>query len=184
MRYIAFLRAINVGGRNVSMAKLRALFEGFGFDAVETFIASGNVIFTAPAKNAAGLTRKIETGLEQALGYEVRTFLRSEAALAAVVNYQPFAAARIRSAQAFNVAFLTAPPTAAQAQAVLALRSTIDEFHINGREFYWLCEKRQSESKFSNAVLERTLKAGSTLRSMSTIKKLAAKLGVDGTSAV
>jgi len=45
LRYIAFLRAINVGGRNVSMAELRRLFQELGADQVETFIASDNVIF-------------------------------------------------------------------------------------------------------------------------------------------
>ena len=54
-RFFAFLRAINVGGHNVTMEKLRGLFEASGFKDVETFIASGNVIFTSNSKTRKGL---------------------------------------------------------------------------------------------------------------------------------
>jgi uncharacterized protein (DUF1697 family) len=63
MRLIAFLRAINVGGHTVRMAMLRALFEELGLDDVETFIASGNVVFSASAKNVPALERRIEQHL-------------------------------------------------------------------------------------------------------------------------
>ncbi len=78
-KLVAFLRAINVGGHTVSMAALRAEFEALGLKDVETFIASGNVIFTAPTGNRAALERKIESHLHGALGYEVKTFLRTRA---------------------------------------------------------------------------------------------------------
>lgn len=60
-KYIAFLRAINVGGHNVKMDELKKYFESLGFSNVETFIASGNVIFEASAKDAAKLEKKIES---------------------------------------------------------------------------------------------------------------------------
>ena len=67
-RYVAFLRAINVGGSHVvKMDTLRARFEGLGFSRVETFIASGNVIFETRSKDAAGLERRIEAMLEMSL---------------------------------------------------------------------------------------------------------------------
>src|SRR6185369_8391120 len=59
-KYVAFLRAINVGGHVVKMDQLRALFEALGFANVETFIASGNVIFDSKSKNVAALERKID----------------------------------------------------------------------------------------------------------------------------
>ena len=89
-RHIAFLRAINVGGHTVKMDRLRDLFAGMGFANVETFIASGNVIFDAPAPGTAALERKIETGLLTALGYRVDTFIRTPAELAAVAAKRPF----------------------------------------------------------------------------------------------
>ena len=74
-RYIAFLRAINVGGHTVTMDRLRALFTSLGFTRVETFIASGNVIFDTPSRSPTKLESNIEQHLQLALGYEVRTFL-------------------------------------------------------------------------------------------------------------
>jgi len=174
-RRIAFLRAINVGGHVVTMATLRGHFEKLGFDEVETFINSGNVIFTTSAKNDAALERKIEAHLEKALGYEVKTFLRSEAELAAIARYQPFAEARIAAAPTLCVGFLGAPLDAAAQKLLMAMKSEIDDFHVHGRELYWLCTRRQSDSKFSNARFERALKLSATFRGITTITRLAEK---------
>ncbi len=67
-RYVAFLRAINVGGHTVKMDYLRMLFEALGFSNVETFIASGNVIFDSKATSAKALEKRIEHCLAEALG--------------------------------------------------------------------------------------------------------------------
>ena len=74
-KFIAFLRAINVGNHTVTMDQLRRLFEELGFTNVETFIASGNVIFDAKAKTVSSLEAKIEKHLEKVLGYEVSTMV-------------------------------------------------------------------------------------------------------------
>lgn len=103
---IAFLRAINVGGHNVKMEQLRALFEQLGFDAVETFIASGNVVFETDAAPDAALEADIEAHLRAALGYEVATFLRTDAEVAAVAAYEPLPAVAMAEVAAFNVGFL------------------------------------------------------------------------------
>jgi hypothetical protein len=91
-RHIAFLRAINVGGRIVKMDRLRALFSDMGFTGVETFIASGNVIFESRA-GAAALEKRIQQQLERALGYAVVTFVRSPAEVARVARLEPFSKA-------------------------------------------------------------------------------------------
>ena len=64
-RYFAFLRAINVGGHLVTMDRLRGVFESLGFSKVETFIASGNVIFESTSKSANSLQAKIEKKLPE-----------------------------------------------------------------------------------------------------------------------
>lgn len=174
-RFIAFLRAINVGGHTVKMEHLRQLFESLGFTSVETFIASGNVVFQTPSTNVKALERKIENKLRAALGYEVATFIRTDAELADIANYRPFRQPDLDAAAALNIAFLADAPDDQFRQKLRALRTEIDDFHVHGREVYWLCRTRQSESTFSNAVLERTLGRQSTLRGASTIKKLAAK---------
>ena len=179
IRYIAFLRAINVGGHTVKMDMLRQLFEALGFSKVETFIASGNVIFESPQKNTRALEKTIEQQLRAALGYEVVTFIRTEAELAAIAQCQPFPPAQREAATAFNIAFLAEPLDAASQKKLFALKTDIDDFRVQGREVYWLCRKKQSESTFSNVVLEKTIGRASTIRGVNTIQKMAAKYAAE-----
>ena len=174
-RLIAFLRAINVGGHTVTMARLREEFEALGFTDVETFIASGNVIFTARSAATAALEKRIEQRLQAALGYEVATFVRTCAEVAAVAGHQPFPEAQIKTAGAFCVGFLAAPLDAAARRALMAFKTDVDDFHTNGREVYWLCQTRQSDSTFSNVSMERALKTRATFRGINTVARLAAK---------
>ena len=176
-RHVAFLRAINVGGHTVTMDKLRRIFEALGFDEVETFIASGNVLFSSPSKSLSTLERKIEDRLKVSLGYEVATFVRTAQEVVAIASYKPFPAAQVRTAGAFCVGFLAQPLDAAAKKSLTALANTIDRFHVHDREVYWLCEKRQSESKFSNVVFEKATGARVTFRGANTVRKLAIKVG-------
>ena len=174
-RLYAFLRAINVGGHTVTMAKLRGLFEELGFERVETFIASGNVSFDSNSKSPATLKRKIEAHLEDSLGYEVKTFLRTGPELVALAAHKAFPDARVNAARAYCVGFLSQPLDAAAKKALDGLKTGIDDFHVNEREVYWLCKVGQSDSKFSNVVFEKATKARVTFRGANTIAKLAAK---------
>jgi uncharacterized protein (DUF1697 family) len=98
-----------------------------------------------------------------------------EAELAAIAQYQPFPLSMMKTAQALNVAFLADELDAAAQKKLLALKTDIDEFHAHGREIYWLCRQKQSESKFSNVGLERMIGRAATLRGINTIQKMAAK---------
>jgi uncharacterized protein (DUF1697 family) len=175
-RYVAFLRAINVGGRIVTMAALKKPFEQLGFTDVETFIASGNVVFRTPRRSTARLEAEISEALFAALGYEVATFVRTDREVASLARCKPFPEAAMRAAQSVNVGFVASPIDAPTRAALMALTTEIDTFHIDGREIYWMCKKRQSESKISNVVLERALKIRSTFRGLNTVVRLAEKL--------
>jgi uncharacterized protein (DUF1697 family) len=179
-RYIAFLRAINVGGHTVKMEDLRGIFNGLGFSNVETFIASGNVIFESNIKDSKALEKKIAAQLEASLGFEVATFIRTNSELAKISTHQAFPQPEVESATAFNVAFLSDALDAPSRKKLMSLTTDIDAFSTHEREVYWLCQKKQSESKFSNAVLERTLGIRSTLRGMNTVKKMAEKYANEG----
>ena len=175
-RLIAFLRAINVGGHTVTMERLRKEFEGMGFTGVETFIASGNVIFTSRAANPAALEKKIEARLRAALGYEVATFVRTAEEVAAVAGCQPFTAPIEDGATVF-VGFVQRPLDAAAARAVMTFKTEIDDFRVKGREVYWLRKTRESDSPFKYVSLEKKLKTRATFRGINTIARLAAKHG-------
>ena len=78
MRFVAFLRAINVGGRNVKMEQLRRIFESIGLTNVETVIASGNVVFDAKAKSAKTIEKKLQAhGFGSRSTYTVTALFRS-----------------------------------------------------------------------------------------------------------
>lgn len=175
-KYVAFLRAINVGGHTVKMDELRQLFESLGFSNVETFIASGNVIFDAKSKNTKALEQKIETHLRQALGYEVTTFVRTLREVCDVAAYKPFDDSKLnREDNTVHVGFLTESPTNKSSRKLIALSCEADSFHVNGREVYWLRCGRFSDSEFSGALLEKTLGLKATFRNSNTVRRIAAK---------
>jgi uncharacterized protein (DUF1697 family) len=172
-RYIAFLRAINVGGHTVKMDRLRELFEALGFANVETFIASGNVLFNASSKNTQALEKKIEKHLADALGYEVATFIRTPDEVVAVSKREPFGPEPDKAM--LYVAFLKEQISKDLEPKVMAFASPVDAFHLHGRELYWLCRISSHESKFSAAAFERVTKMPATFRNINTAKRLAAK---------
>ncbi|MEZ5421150.1 MAG: DUF1697 domain-containing protein [Vicinamibacterales bacterium] len=170
-RFVAFLRAVNVGGRVVSMDELRRHFGAAGLSEVETFIASGNVIFSSKATPAA-IERKVEAHLAGALGYDVPAFVRTTAEVAAAAARTPFAAGEVASAGAFVVAFLRQPPDAA---GLARLESPLDRFAVHGREVYWLSAAKQSQSTLTLVKFERAVGCAATMRSMTSLGKLAVK---------
>jgi uncharacterized protein (DUF1697 family) len=173
-RFIAFLRAINVGrGRTVKMDTLRRLFETLGVSRVATFIGSGNVVFETTARNAKTLERKIEKRLREALGYEVTTFIRTDAELAKIANYKPFPQSKIDAAGEFNIVLLADSLDEKFKQRVMALKTDTNEFRVHGREIYWLRRKKPSGSTFSTVPFEKTLGTPVTIRSATTVRRLA-----------
>ena len=175
-RLVAFLRAINVGGHVVTMDRLRSVFVAQGLKDAETFIASGNVVFSGRPGAAAGLARRIEKALAAALGYEVATFIRTDAEVAAIAGYEAFPAKLITRAKSHCVGFVAEPLTAGQRRALLALRTEDDDFHVAGREVWWLSRVGQGRSKFNNTVFER-LGTRATWRGINTVRRLADKYG-------
>lgn len=176
-QYVALLRAINVGGHTAKMADLIAVCESLGLTGVESFLASGNLIFSAGKGAPSALEKKIATALEAKFGFAVATFLRTDREIADVVMNQPFAESVFAKSQAFNVGFLAEPLDRKAEEVVKRFQTSEDEFHVQGREIYWLCQTRQSDSKFNAGKLERALGRAVTFRSRSSLTKLATKYG-------
>jgi uncharacterized protein (DUF1697 family) len=115
------------------MERLRGLFEELGLQGVETFIASGNVSFDGRKWNEAGLRKLIERHLQESLGYEVVTFLRTDRELQNLVKGCPFSEGEVAGARALNVALLQAPLTAEAMARLQTLRTGVDAFRAKGR---------------------------------------------------
>lgn len=175
-KFVAFLRAINVGGHTVKMEQLRVLFEQIGFANVETFIASGNVIFDSKSANIKSLERKIEKHLERSLGYAVTTFVRSLSELVEVAHYEAFAETELnQDGNTLFICFLADNPTGEAIKKLLSLRSSIDAFHVNERVVYWLYRRKNGESKFYGPLLEKSVGMQTTVRNSNTVRKIVAK---------
>lgn len=179
--YVAFLRAINVGGHTVKMDALRALFAAMGFEDARTLIASGNVLFSSTSRSAAAVEATIERHLAEALGYEVLTFVRSCAELAAIAETLPFGAEHPSNrGGTLLVTLHKTPPTAEATRRLLAHATADDAFHVQGRESYWGGGARMSDSPFFKVGVERALGMPGTGRNVNTVRKLAAVCAAGG----
>src|SRR5688500_10640437 len=156
------------------MEVLRGHFGKAGFTGVETFIASGNVIFDAKAAAGPGLERRIEAALRDALGYEVPTFVRSLADVVTAVERRVYPETDVAAAAALLVGLMKRPLDAAARTRLAGLNSDLHTFRSEGSELYWLCKVKQSESKLTPAQIERALGGPVTLRAISSVRKLAA----------
>ena len=171
-RYISFLRAINVANRTVKMDSIKKIFNSLGFSNVSTFIASGNVIFETEETNPTLLEDTISPQLFYVLGFEVAAFVRTDLEMKNMVTYFSSENIFINSFESINIAFLAKTPDEMVIKKLMSFKTEIDDFRIHEREIYWLCKKKQSESSFSNAILEKITQQASTLRGYNTIRRI------------
>ncbi len=175
-RFIAFLRALNVGGHGVvKMEALKKHFTAMGFSEVESFIASGNVVFSS--KSAKGLDGKIEAGLAGALGIEVPVFVRTLEELLALAGHHPFPEKAVTAAPTYLVGFLSKDLDAEGVDRLSALETNADRFHVRGRDFWWLSRHGQNKPAISGRALEKALGQPTTLRNVNTVRRMAERYG-------
>jgi uncharacterized protein (DUF1697 family) len=171
-KYIAFLRAINVGGTTIiKMADLKKMFESFGLENVQTYIQTGNVLFESAETSASRLEEQIECQLEKASGKPIQVFVRTMKEVAALAKDCPFEPAE---GETVHVVILGEKPAKKNIDALIAGQSKADEFAVRGRAAFNLRRNRDT-SIFSNNFIEKTLGVSGTTRNLTTIKKLAEK---------
>ncbi|HEX2028581.1 MAG TPA: DUF1697 domain-containing protein [Nitriliruptorales bacterium] len=173
--YVAFLRGINLGGRNVTNDRLRALLEEAGFDHVRTFLSSGNVIFHSGEIDAAGLETRIESRLAEGLGYPVATFVRDGEHLVEVARHEPFPDDPPLGGK-LHIGFLREQLGRATQDQVAALANKTDRVAFHGRELYWHVAGRFMDSALSGGAVARLLGDRWTLRTANTVRRIARKL--------
>jgi len=173
-RYVALLRGINVGGHRVKMDVLRGHFVDLGFEEVASYIASGNVIFSAQESDLDALEERIEEGLAEALGWEVPTFIRTFEELHAAVDHDPEG---VTDEDTVYISFMKSPANDELRRALGELETEEDRFDFRGREFYWVRRGKISDSPlFKGSALDRALKdTPHTRRKLGSVRKLLAK---------
>lgn len=137
-RHVALLRGINVGGKNViPMAELRAAFEAMGFDAVETYIQSGNVLFAAPRAKPAELGRDLERALKTTFAYDGRVLVLSADTFAEVVAQAPRGFGQAPARFRYDVLFTLAPLKPTEALEQLAPKAGVDAAEAGEHALYF-----------------------------------------------
>jgi uncharacterized protein (DUF1697 family) len=153
--YIAFLRAINVGGRFVKMADVRAALCDKGFGEVESYIQSGNLRFTSSLRSPASVETAVETALEELCGFTVRTIVRSPTQLGELTAYGMGLEAPLEGEVRRYVSFLKEVPDKAFVATMDGWDVAGERAHVQGRAVYlWLAHPSHT-AKLSNARIER-----------------------------
>jgi uncharacterized protein (DUF1697 family) len=159
-----------------SPSTLAQHFRTLGYRDVETFINSGDVVFRAKGA-AATVEEDAQARLAPLLGIATDVFVRTPAQERETAARAADLVACLPSVPEVNVAFLKVPLDPAHQQALDTLRSELDEFVPADRDLIWLSRVRQTESRISNAVLERRAQIRTTLRRARMLQQLAAQLG-------
>jgi uncharacterized protein (DUF1697 family) len=165
MRVAALLRGVNLGKRQVKMADLRAAVESLGHSDVETYLQSGNVVFTP-----AGSTDGLETGLSKALGIPIAVVLRTGKELARVIEANPY---EVKDPTKVVVTFLAERRPKKVLAGVDQEAFAPDEFTFNGRELYLKLPNGQARSKLMEALAKQDLGTTATTRNWRTVLALA-----------
>lgn len=170
--YIALLRGVNVGGRNMlAMAKLRAMIEEMGFSHPRTLLQSGNVVFESARKPRAA---ELEAETEKTFGFKPRYFLRSLSEWRAIMKANPFRAMEKSDPSHLLVFLLDGEPSAAAFKALAAAIPGTEKIHGAGTHLYATFPDGLARSKLATGLIDKTLGVANTGRNWNTVVKLAA----------
>jgi len=170
MRYVALLRGVNVGGKNIlPMKELAAFFSDAHCEKVVTYIQSGNVIFSA--KSVTKVAPAICANIEKQFGFQTQIILRSLPEIEKIAAANPFS-----DLEHAHIMFLASEPAAAQVAQLDPNRSPPDQFQVIGKEIYLYLPNGGAKSKLTNAYFDSKLKTVSTARNWRTLLKLLAMM--------
>jgi uncharacterized protein (DUF1697 family) len=170
---VAFLRAVNLGKRRVPNARAVEIVEVSGGRGVWAYINSGNVVFEMAGSRGV-LERTLENALEKEFGFEVTTFVRTDAEVRHALELEPF---RVSAGDTYFITFLKSPPTAGQRAALEGLSNPFDSLVVDKGEVHWRMRGKSSDSKLTTKAWERTLGPhSSTSRNVTMLRKLVAKI--------
>ena len=177
MKYVAFFRGINVGGKNiVKMSDLSHLFIGLGFHDIKTYIQSGNVIFSSDTEQQL-LIPLVEQAFEERFGFTSAVVVRSGAEIVRVVASLPFEVAEIEQAQNENpdvehvyIYLSNSPIDIEKSTQLCASYNGKDRFQIMNREIYLLCFQSIRDSKLAAMLMK--LPQPLTSRNLKTMEKI------------
>jgi uncharacterized protein (DUF1697 family) len=174
-RFVAFLRAVNLGNRRVEMATARRALQQLGFGDVDSYVNSGNLLFTSTSGNSGGHETVIRGALEDVYGFEITTFVRTAAEVKSLATTKPFG-----SIAAGHTHFALLPLrrlSAVEKTAVEGLSNDHDEAVVVGRDVHWLIRSKSTETTLGQKQWKDALPDNpTTARNTTMLAKLAGKL--------
>lgn len=172
-RFIALLRAINVGGyRKIKMQDLRDMFEKMGFENVQTYIQSGNVIFDSDETNHKKLSQSIKDQIKSDFGHDVPVMIRTRNNFKHLINNNPFDAQDEDPFQLYVTFFLETPSKEKQ-QELKNLSTDIEKYEFyNGELFSLINKKTNQKPNFSNNYVEKIIEIPGTGRNWRSVNKI------------
>jgi uncharacterized protein (DUF1697 family) len=174
-RRIAFLRAVNVGGRaTLEMGALRRIFEAAGCSDVRTHIQSGNVIYQAPRPAGVALQRRIDRGLARQLGQEVGVAYRTVTALKQTVDAAPFRSLEDDPDIKLYVGFLIETPKQRLRLPLSAPKDGLEVIGMTKHEVFVVSRSVRGRYGFPNNLIEKGLGVAATSRNWNTVRKVLA----------
>jgi len=171
---IAFLRGVNMTGHNmIKMADLAALFKKLGFKDAETYIQSGNVIFTDPD---SGTDKEIELLIEEAirkqLGHDISVMIRTAKELKRILLLNPFIPTEEFDQAKHATIFLKESPGQSQTEKLAGIDFPPDKFSVSGKEIFIWCPNGFGKTKLYTNFFENKMKVIGTARNWKTISNL------------
>ncbi len=171
--FVSLLRAINVGGhQQIKMDVLRSLCRELGFERIQTYIQSGNVVFWNDEESHAAIAKRLAKSIEKAVGFAPEVIVRSRSELETLVERNPFADRKDWAHNKLLVTFFDQDPIAEAVSDVNAMKLPPEEFRVLHREMYVYYPEGAGRSKFPAARISKLLKVSGTARNWSTVLKL------------
>jgi len=172
-RYVALLRGINVGGNNlIKMLDLRSSFARMGFSDVETYIASGNVVFSSKQSNKAKLTKTIEEALSDAFSYESRVVVVSGSEMERVVTQARKGWGGDPAKYRYGFFFAREPLTTSEALGDVKPTPGVDTAHAGDHALYFRRLISKAAQSNLNKLVQRASYKNITVRNWNTTMKL------------
>jgi uncharacterized protein (DUF1697 family) len=171
--YISMLRGINVSGQKiVKMELLRQTFEALGFEQVQSYVQSGNVIFKAARTSTTVLSKRIQKKILADFGFLVPVISKTSEDMGKVIKGNPFLKQTGIDVSRLHVSFLLQAPDEASLKKLSAIKSAPDQFRHSGDNVYLYCPNGYGNTKLSNNALERVLSLAATTRNWKTVTTL------------
>ena len=175
--YIAFLRAVNVGKRQLKMADARKVLEANGFGDVESYIQTGNLRVTTPMRSATKVEAEVGRVLSAHAGFDIVAIVRTPAELPALVRTVDGIPESVAHESSRYVSFCLSAPTAERAEQLHDWDAAGERARVIGKDVLMELGVPFNEVKLTGARIERILGVPGTARNLTVVRALAQKWG-------